>query len=340
MSHPRLIVENQNKKLHHELEKVKTELTQAKNTLSQVQNQNNQLSTEKAAANEKIIASEKIIEQLRAENLALQENVKKLQKTVTMQNVDIEEYKNEIEQNNDLNLSLLNNAASGNLQKVEKALFPVGADINAVDHTGVSALLLSVVNNQKEIVEYLLQRNADVEIHDKDGNKLMDIVATRDYIDADIANLVISNYPKTDGGIALKAAYQIACDNKKQIIANHLLLQSAKQGIFEFAKFALKNGADVNAKDHFETALHKAAYYGHTAIVELLLQHHCKTDITDGNGSTAIRIAANDEIKKLLTENDKLKEKSPSTHRFFNNNETTSAQTSVSNSEKPQSKIG
>ena len=71
-----------------------------------------------------------------------------------------------------LNERLINAAFQGDLDTVKKAL-DAGADVNAVDEYGQTALMLAAeslgVYNKKDIIELLLQRGADVSIKDPGG---------------------------------------------------------------------------------------------------------------------------------------------------------------------------
>jgi ankyrin repeat protein len=60
-------------------------------------------------------------------------------------------------------------AVSGDLEKV-RALIASGADINAQDDNGFTALHFAAQENKAEIVDFLLQHNANLEIPDAHGN--------------------------------------------------------------------------------------------------------------------------------------------------------------------------
>lgn len=52
-------------------------------------------------------------------------------------------------------------------------------------------------------------------------------------------------------------------------------------------------GVDVDAKDDGEqTALHRAAGFGHAEVMALLLQKNAKVDASDESGSTPLHLAA------------------------------------------------
>lgn len=257
------------------------------------------------------------VSRLNAENAALCKKIEMLQQLVALQNNEIEEYKNP-------NVFLLNNAARGNLENVKSAL-DKGANIEAKDaKTQATAVYLSIINNHLDVADYLINAGAELEVENNDGKKLLEAAVSYNNIDSDVAKLVISHYPKRDGGKALKAAYEVCNnDNIKTYIVNKLLLQAAKQGLVELAEFALAHGADVNTKDEVEedTALHKACYYGYPEVVKVLLKNGCDIDATNKHDSIPLNIVsvkAKEEIKQLFEHHANLKQMMPALiHGFF-----------------------
>lgn len=318
MANPRQHLTAQIRQLTHELEQTKNSLNQAIAEKEQLtlakNNETNAMQAQITKANEELgalkLENEHIkqngnalleeIQKLRAENLEFGKTIKSLQETIVLKDAEIEEH--------NVHARLLKNAANGNLNEVETAL-ERGANVESIDSkTGATALFLSVANNHIEVAQYLTNiKKANLEVTDKHGNKLLNVAVTSP--NTDIAKLIISNYPKRDRGKALTDAYYLTNDeNLKHFILNHLLLQASKQGLLELAKFALENGADVNAHDHIESALRKACDYGHTEIVALLLKHNCKVDID----------VSNPEIKELIAHYAQLKENLPNMiHSFF-----------------------
>lgn len=57
----------------------------------------------------------------------------------------------------------------------------------------------------------------------------------------------------------------------------------------QIALMLLKNGADPDARDHFEsTPLHRAAAKGNLKMVQILLQHNAVVNIRDSEGNTPL----------------------------------------------------
>ena len=81
-----------------------------------------------------------------------------------------------------------------------------------------------------------------------------------------------------------------------------LLYIASRSGFHDMCELLLENGASMinEVQSTGSTPLHGAAYYGHTLIVELLLQHGAKTNIKNKFGKTALDENAKPEIQSLL----------------------------------------
>lgn len=81
---------------------------------------------------------------------------------------------------------------------------------------------------------------------------------------------------------------------------------ACRNGDIEFVKNHLKTlSPTIWNPNQFEpgvnsTPLHAASYYGHTEIVELLIEYGCDRSQTNSYGLTAFEEAANDEIRQLF----------------------------------------
>ena len=81
--------------------------------------------------------------------------------------------------------------------------------------------------------------------------------------------------------------------------------EAAGRGKYEIVEEKLAAGADVNEPDSFfgETALHRAAKVGDLKMVQILLGHGAKVDLTDQYGETPLHFAIkgrNPEVIRTL----------------------------------------
>ena len=80
-----------------------------------------------------------------------------------------------------------------------------------------------------------------------------------------------------------------------------LLYISSRSGFYDTCELLLQKGAPVNeVQCDGSTPLHGAAFFGHTLIVGLLLQHGARSDIRNNWGHTALDESATPKIKSLI----------------------------------------
>ena len=80
-----------------------------------------------------------------------------------------------------------------------------------------------------------------------------------------------------------------------------LLYIASRSGFYDMSESLLEKGASINeVQSTGSTPLHGAAYYGHTSIVGLLLQHGANADIKNQFKHTALDESATPEIRKMI----------------------------------------
>ncbi|XP_078342151.1 uncharacterized protein LOC144627992 [Oculina patagonica] len=80
-----------------------------------------------------------------------------------------------------------------------------------------------------------------------------------------------------------------------------LLYIASRSGFYDTCELLLWNGAPINeVQSNGSTPLHGAAYFGHTRIVRLLLQHGARGDIKNQWGNTPLDESATPEIRRLI----------------------------------------
>ena len=217
-----------------------------------------------------------------------------------------------IKTSQDLNDEMLLDAcARGDHKKMQLAL-DLGANPAATDSDGATPFYLCVFNNHYDLASALVLRSkAAIDIPDNDGDTILQMMSVYGEIDA--VKFIIDNMPKTDREAkSLLAAYEsaqiCAADDPdaggaiKQVIADAILFQAAKQGNLDLAKQAIEKGANKNAQNaSHDTPLHAAAYAGHADVVRYLLSLHASIVRCNRNGQTVISVASSQEVKDAIS---------------------------------------
>jgi ankyrin repeat protein len=174
----------------------------------------------------------------------------------------------------------------GTPQQVQTAI-DAGADVDAKDHNGRTALMQAAWFGNKEAISLLLKAGADINAKDNDGWTALIGAAE---VSSEVVYLLLQagadvNAKANDGWTALMLATRE--EDSNEVIS--LLLQA---------------GADVNVKDNEgKTALMIAAEWGARAeeAVSLLLRAGADVNAKDNQGKTALDYAEKDsEIYKQI----------------------------------------
>jgi ankyrin repeat protein len=225
-------------------------------------------------------------------------------------------------------------AAFGSLDSL-KLLQSAGADVNAQNAFGATALMCSVTERAK--VRLLLEQGADVNARSSTGRTALLLAALHNGSD-DVVDLLLAKgadmRAQDNRGLTFLLAASAACNSRQvriavdqglNVNANDAslgftpLMNAAGNGDLESVKFLLAKGAhvnDVSAKDPvavlrgpidlgYYTPLMLASLYGPPAIVDALLRAGAKVDAKDIRGRTALHYAVsteaqNPEIVQLL----------------------------------------
>ena len=172
---------------------------------------------------------------------------------------------------------------------IVKLLTDCGADINALDSNGHTAVLTAVTMNRPDLLEELIYLGADVNVKsDADHNALtyaamMASSPEHDEISPRIVKLLMEN----------GADYYDA------------MMLALRTGNAEFARLLIQGGADVNMIDDDGRSfvmytvmipVEKSLSHGSSAdFLRTLLENGAKPDIPDANGRTPLMIAVIDE---------------------------------------------
>ncbi len=172
----------------------------------------------------------------------------------------------------------LSEALTNNHSDVAKLLFEngAGADVNAKDKYGKTALLKASQSGHVEIAELLLAHGADVNAEDNDGSTPLSSIfygPSFTACDKQVVKLLVAH--GADVNVAL-----------------HKVLNSNRA---ELARLLFKYVAnfDANAKDkNGWTLLHRAAFAGYSQIVDLLVARGADLNAKNNNGWTPLDCAA------------------------------------------------
>ena len=182
-------------------------------------------------------------------------------------------------------------SASAHIQAID-VLLELGADINAPDAVGNSPLFYGVVSGQTHIVEHLLRKGAD--INQANLVDVTPIIAAVRHELQDIfrilashgANLMSTNI---NGWTLLhETVIDPAVTDRVGMVETILdtVIDWPEPGIINWPEPV--GGA---------SPLHWAAYYGHTDVIEILLQRGASLTSTNKDGELPIHVAARADQK-------------------------------------------
>ncbi|MFP3023396.1 MAG: ankyrin repeat domain-containing protein, partial [Wolbachia sp.] len=175
-----------------------------------------------------------------------------------------------------------------NLGKV-KELIDQGASINAADTSiyGKKPIHIAAENNNKNIIEFLLNRGVSVDDTERVGNTPLHYTAWRGRLEA--AEFLVNRRANIN-----------AADNsgKKPV---HVAVENNNKNIIEFL---LSKGVSVNEADkNGSTPLHYASWNGCLDVVEYLIGKGADISVKDKDGKTPLNAAIDqkhDDIIKYL----------------------------------------
>lgn len=165
----------------------------------------------------------------------------------------------------ELNFEFLSAVEDFDLQAMEKALCR-GANINAVDENGYSALHTAAFSSRSGLVEKLILRGADVEIKDKEGKTpLFYAISNRDF--GCVKHLIEDggsdvNVQDSNGDTIMHNITNLDKDEFNYLIANKAKLDitnnagrtslhiAVDNGFIEDVMNLINAGADRAVKDH------------------------------------------------------------------------------------------
>ncbi|CAM9701504.1 unnamed protein product [Chrysoparadoxa australica] len=211
----------------------------------------------------------------------------------------------------------LNTAAvKGNKEDVA-TLLAKGAEIEATDDDGDTALMAAAYCGHKGVVDVLLAKGANIEAAGNNGWTALIIAAFLGYnrVVDDLLTKGANIEATGEGGLT---AMMAAAFKGHKEVAEALLERGANieatsndgwtalivatgNGHKEIAEALLAKGAEIEATgDKGATALIYAAEYGHKEVVDALLAKGANIEATDNNGATALMLATENGHKEVV----------------------------------------
>lgn len=181
------------------------------------------------------------------------------------------------------NQDLLQAALWGDSEEV-KRLLNQGADVNAKDKDGRTALMAAAYKARVESLKLLIDGGADVNAKDVKGRTALITASWEGHLEA--MELLV---------------YKGAEINTKDNDGNTSLMMASRNGSYKVVKSLLDKGADVDAKDKADdTALMKASRFGHCDVVKALLDRGADVTTQNNYGSTALSLASRDNYRNVV----------------------------------------
>lgn len=203
---------------------------------------------------------------------------------------------------------------------VAEYLVAMGADLNCRDLSGQTPLHWAVERDNAGLVKYLLECEAQVDAKDNNGATALhkavlkgNVTVIRYIIELGRAAMNLKTKDEAGGNAPMHEAAGAGQTEVVQLLLAHKADPNIKnyQGKTPLMRAIAKNrdatakvlieSCDVNVADGTgRTALHWAAFYGHEAIVRMLVAKPASMHLRDKAGVTALDIAKRRELPAVV----------------------------------------
>ena len=199
-----------------------------------------------------------------------------------------------------------------------KASLQKGADINAKDTMGNTALVLAARHGHRAVVKLLIEKGANMNILDARDMTALSWAVGRD--DIEMVKLLIKYGADVNDRSTARTALEDAAMHGYLDMVKLLIAKGANVNLFgergrtalmsavglkdiEIAKLLIERGADVNARRGSETALLNAAGRDHPEIIALLIEHgaeECEVIEVEGSSDKSREEAVEEAMDRAL----------------------------------------
>jgi ankyrin repeat protein len=210
-------------------------------------------------------------------------------------------------------------AKFGSVQEVEQVFQRDTAALNGQDDEGMTPLACAIVQEQMEAVRFLLDKGADPNIPDKNGDTPLGLAASRNKTNGTpLCELLLAKGAvvnptnnKTEFNIP-PLSWAVSSDNTElvKILLAHgadpngrggnILREASSRGDTEIVALLLDHGANLKALSDGMTPLHDAAEGGRDEVVKLLLSKGAAVNARRYDGATPLMSAADREHKTTV----------------------------------------
>lgn len=196
----------------------------------------------------------------------------------------------------ELDEKLLDAINENNFEEVVK-LITAGANVNAADESGYTALMYAAVFKEKEIAKLLVEQGADVNAVNKQGSSTYEIFIHFYGKNSGIVEFLVQHGAKTNvHNLFIEAIKNNNTDEVLKFInnganLNHIfyipseytpLSMAAKYDSKEVAELLIEHGAEVNPEPfEYYLPLSAAAEWNAKNVAEVLINHGARLDTDD-----------------------------------------------------------
>ena len=204
---------------------------------------------------------------------------------------------------------MFNDCRSENFDAVERLV--KSDNINLTNKNGDSPLIIACDHNRKKIVNFLIEKGANIIHRNNDNESALDIVRNKENEDYhEIETMLIdsgadSNIPKEDGDTLLTSACKREdLEEVKKLIKHGFnidaknrngdtpLIIACKYGNKNIINYLISKGANLLNKGEYEiSALMSACYFINDEIISKLIKNGCNCEEKDEDGNTSLMIA-------------------------------------------------